>query len=761
MAAQISSAASSSTSSANQHHTASSSTGASRPPQKDVDRQQHASRRRRELQQQCLLPSGLADAASLKSRTAAWLYLLGISHEDIAAQVQALFDSTIERQRGEASSVPGLVKESLSAPIPLDKDGWQVASGDILDADSLETSANGGKSSTTGLAGDENEWKLVKSKRTRRRKGADTDSNASPPDSPSLGDSTQTSPTTSGTISSLSTSAMSPDPSSNAPPPASEGRRPGAGTERPERTISPDQEQYPNLSARDVEQVAKDVERSFIGPAFSGLFDARPADGNGSEFGPLSNEKIFRRKQLSHLVLTTLSKHPALHYFQGYHDILSVVLLTLAHQPPSALPSGSAMDPSSLFADANQQAIVELVAERISLHLIRDSMTRDLLPIMGQLKLLGSLIRLCDPAFAEFVDRASPLPFFALPWLLTLLTHDAGQVAVMQRVLEFVFAFGPSSAIYLCAAILLERKEEVFAMDPDELEDPAMLHTILGKLPRLAADSVEGEQGKPGDGMDAGDKQKTEASTEMIRDAMYVDPDVELPSLASDRELAAATAAGGIDSTRKHKKKEEPISSLLQKAADLMKQYPLQSADMGADKIMGPSSVLFTWPRIFDPPVDSFNPQKALPEGTSYDEKQQEDALADLNFATDWSSQNSLAEKALAGPTDAIVRDPHPAPPTPPASDIDEKHSHSHPHHHHLGKKRGNKADWEQQAKMLAVVGISGLLVAALIGASQNPSSAASSAATLVRETTSEETKRVLTLIVSLLSNWGRVVGSG
>ncbi len=156
-------------------------------------------------------------------------------------------------------------------------------------------------------------------------------------------------------------------------------------------------------------------------PAFKHLFSS-PEHGliNHDHISPsASGDKLFRRKQLSHLILTTLSRYPSLSYFQGYHDIVAVILLTLSPHRPL----------SHLFPDDTQQAQLELVVERISLHLIRDSMTRDLLPIMGQLKILGNLLRTSDPRLAALVDRASPLPFFALPWLLTLLTHDVTDVA--------------------------------------------------------------------------------------------------------------------------------------------------------------------------------------------------------------------------------------------------------------------------------------------------------------------------------------------
>lgn len=672
-----------------------------------------AKRRRRDFQHQCIQPSGLADLRTSKSRIAAWLFLLNISEESVQNRATASKAKAVAANRGTSSSQasasstpssPSIVKDSLSSPIPLDKDGWQVASGDIL-GDSV-ASASDGKSHRAGRGNDE--WKVMKSKKSRR-KLAETTSDATPQGSSLAGQSSTsasesisavTSPATSPNLDTGTESLMSP----SLPPSKSEPLT--------------DDQAYPNLSTRDIEQVAKDVERSFIGPAFKHLF----ASATSYE---VFEDKALRRRQLSHLVLSALSAHPALHYFQGYHDILSVVLLTIA-------PTISSRS-TKLFQDEMQQAQLECIAERMSLHVVRDSMTRDLLPIMGQLKVLGNLLRLVDPTMSELVDRASPVPFFALPWLLTLLTHDVEDVGIMQRVLEFVLAYGPGSAIYLCAAVLLARKEEVLSMDEDELEDPAMLHTILGRLPPITADEVAEENNETERQQEQSKKDKgTEAED---GDAIYSDPDVELPSLASDRALAASSNASEEGAEKEGKRRSGlPISSLLSKAVELMERIPLDSGDLAADNIMGAKSVLFTWSQAFDPPSSD------LTDAASVEGEEE---------AVDWSRLNASAEDILQGPTDDIVISPHPDPPEPSDWD-DEKHPPFPPPQG--GKKR---QEWEQ-ARVLAVVGISGLLVAALFTASQNPSSAAAQAANMG----TEETKRVLALVVSLLSNWGRVVGT-
>ncbi len=518
-----------------------------------------AKRRRQELQQQCIQPAGLTEA----DHVSIWLSLLGISEEAIQLEAQRLAAKRAQpRSNQGVSQVSSIVKDSLSSSIPLDKDGWQVANNDLLDTNGL----------TSVLSESQNDdgWKVVKSKKSKRHNKARTSSTTSPPDSPDLGRSIHSSTFFSEQSSATSSPDASPNPDTFSEP--SKHQITDSSQISGQRTDEPptDQQRFPNLTSRDIEQVAKDVERSFIGPAFKHVFTAEATSADGDvDYPSIPKEKIFRRRQLSHLVLTTLSKHPALHYFQGYHDILSVVLLTLA---PTVTANQLEQPSSQLFIDDTQQALIELIAERISLHVIRDSMTRDLLPVMGQLKILGNLLRQCDATLADLVDRASPMPFFALPWLLTLLTHDATDIAVMQRVLEFVLAYGPASAIYLCAAVLLARKDEILAMDEDELEDPAMLHTILSKFLHITADDIAvKEDGAAADSTKQPTEERDNKAVEASSvagdvNAIYIDPDVELPSLASDRALAVSNKDAVPGKKAKEAKPGVLISTLLLKA---------------------------------------------------------------------------------------------------------------------------------------------------------------------------------------------------
>jgi hypothetical protein len=141
-------------------------------------------------------------------------------------------------------------------------------------------------------------------------------------------------------------------------------------------------------------------------------------------------------------------------YFQGYHDIVQVLLLVLGRQ--KATP----------------------VMENLSLFRIRDYMLPSLSPAVKHLHLIPAIIETTDPALCQHLDNIQP--FFALAATLTLYAHDIQEYSDIARLFDFLLAREPVAAIYLFAAMILSRKKELLAIPVDE---PEMLHFTLSKLP--------------------------------------------------------------------------------------------------------------------------------------------------------------------------------------------------------------------------------------------------------------------------------------
>ncbi|MCJ1408449.1 hypothetical protein MMC19_002524 [Ptychographa xylographoides] len=200
---------------------------------------------------------------------------------------------------------------------------------------------------------------------------------------------------------------------------------------------------------RDEDQVKLDVNRSFI---------YYPRDE--------SEQQLDRRKEdLSDLIIEVLRRHPMLCYFQGFHDIVQVVLLVLG---------------KSLAVSA---------VSHISLLRIRDFMLPSLSPSLDHLRLLPAILFAADAKLCKHLSQTQP--FFALAATLTLYAHEIEDYSAIARLFDFLLAEEAVVSLYVFAAIILSRKDELFEIPADE---PEMLHFTLSKLPKAL--DVEGMIGR-------------------------------------------------------------------------------------------------------------------------------------------------------------------------------------------------------------------------------------------------------------------------
>ncbi|KAF8997108.1 rab-GTPase-TBC domain-containing protein [Cyathus striatus] len=207
---------------------------------------------------------------------------------------------------------------------------------------------------------------------------------------------------------------------------------------------------------RDERQIKLDTDRSFV------LY---PVGINRDT----AREKL--QGELHDLLVSLFRKRPKLSYFQGYHDIISVLFLTL---------------PSD----------IQLVcAEKISLHRVRDSMGSSLEPVLGLLRITKNLLRLVDPQYTAVLEQNSPLPFYALSNLLTLFSHDMPTLPLIQHVFDYLLCRPPITTVYLATALILTRKEEVYRLHSEGEE--GMMHSLLTGLPDIADEVVNRDEYEP------------------------------------------------------------------------------------------------------------------------------------------------------------------------------------------------------------------------------------------------------------------------
>ena len=221
---------------------------------------------------------------------------------------------------------------------------------------------------------------------------------------------------------------------------------------------------------RDEDQVAKDVDRSFIYypksmyriavPEMSSTFmhDISGKGINADKNPDETDQQLDSRKlQLSDVIVQVLRSHPRLNYFQGFHDIAQVFLLVLDD-------------------DKNNAA---RAVGHVSLLRIRDFMLSSLTPSMAHLELLPAILYSVDPKLQQHLSTTKP--FFAMASTLTLYAHDIQEYSDIARLFDFLLAQPAVVSLYFFAVIILSRKSELLEVP---LEEPEMLHFLLSKLPK-------------------------------------------------------------------------------------------------------------------------------------------------------------------------------------------------------------------------------------------------------------------------------------
>ncbi|KAH8929937.1 hypothetical protein BT69DRAFT_1315319 [Atractiella rhizophila] len=325
---------------------------------------------------------------------------------------------------------------------------------------------------------------------------------------------------------------------------------------------------------KDEHQVLLDIRRSFV----------------HFPVGLSANEKEALQSRLNDLIVALLRRNPELNYFQGLHDILSVLLLVL-------LPFSASASPSLVSSPAtrHQRNVLYHSSRFLLLHRIRDSLTTTLLPTMGYLRMLLKVVKKHRPSLGEKLEGVGGLPYFSISWVLTLLSHDLDDEEMVKWTFDFLLSRSPGMVIYLGAAMILTRQDQLHSAPPpassssleydEDDDDPAMLHAQMSKLPTFspASSPVPPPPSTPS----PTPPPKRSSFLSEYTDSMLLDPSASVsPSdLADDApQTRPATVPPTPPSTS--------LSTVFALALTLEELYPLSSL---ADGIMDVNSVLYTW----------------------------------------------------------------------------------------------------------------------------------------------------------------------
>lgn len=177
------------------------------------------------------------------------------------------------------------------------------------------------------------------------------------------------------------------------------------------------------------------------------------------------------RTHLLHLINAVLNKHAGvLHYYQGYHDIASAVLLSCGVEDGLAF----------------------VILEKLSLHHLRDYMAPQLTETSAQLNLVLPLVRRVEAkealqgiesiSAAEAIEESQVPPFFCLSWVLTWASHVIPNGAIATSMVDVMIGYHPLLPVYISAVLVLESRRWGLGDLPRPYQMP-MVHQYFGTFP--------------------------------------------------------------------------------------------------------------------------------------------------------------------------------------------------------------------------------------------------------------------------------------
>ncbi|KAF7294518.1 TBC1 domain member 20 [Mycena kentingensis (nom. inval.)] len=353
-------------------------------------------------------------------------------------------------------------------------------------------------------------------------------------------------------------------------------------------TSKPETNPDESASHPDERQIRLDTDRSFV------LY---PVDS--------SEDKEKLQSDLHELLVEIFRRRPGLSYFQGFHDIMTVLLLTL---PPELQLS---------------------CAEQLSLQ--------------------RNLLRVADPEYAQLLEQTAPLPYYALPNLLTLFSHDMPALPLIQHTFDYLLCRPPICVVYLATAIILSRKADVQRLEEEDEE--GLIHSLLSALPDLVdaeADIKEEEDQLPFKAEVDEVPLKEEASVEEetpVKEEQDLQPHLDRVDATNERVEEPTTPLGALSDDassipadskpdtcdpepklepddsetkieprainhdppvpirRKPRPKPQLLTNLLAASDALYSAHPPSDHSLHLSSVMGPQSVVYTWsPRSKDMP---------------------------------------------------------------------------------------------------------------------------------------------------------------
>lgn len=232
---------------------------------------------------------------------------------------------------------------------------------------------------------------------------------------------------------------------------------------------------------KDEAQVALDVNRSFAHLVTTKLPTTNQCLSEPSETTmslakeqprtdklPITEHQFAQlRDLLARTVTRILRSYPQLNYYQGYHDVISIIILTTIHYTTSL---HSLKDFTCSVALENQ---IYDISVKISLSHLRDFMMPSINPTIDAIKIIPELIfTKGDPELGSLLGFGSQsnrghcggggVPVWCLSSVITLLSHDLGHWELSVEVLKFSLVIGGLDGVLVLICELVQGRKAWF-----------------------------------------------------------------------------------------------------------------------------------------------------------------------------------------------------------------------------------------------------------------------------------------------------------
>jgi hypothetical protein len=171
--------------------------------------------------------------------------------------------------------------------------------------------------------------------------------------------------------------------------------------------------------------------------------------------------RAMRRSSLYHIIRAIMSRNSGLHYYQGFHDVVSVFVLVMED-------------------DYVAFQVAEAVAERF----FGDCMRSNFGVISEVMGLIFPLLQVGDKEVAKLLQIVGIEPYFVVSWLITWFAHDVKDLDAISRIFDVMLCSHPLYCLYICAALVVQNREGILECDADF----APLHTFLVQMARKPLD---------------------------------------------------------------------------------------------------------------------------------------------------------------------------------------------------------------------------------------------------------------------------------